>query len=57
MIAELVTARADVPGLGNQLDPRQKRILPQRVEKAGAGIKAVGLAPKLTPRSKRKPST
>ena len=44
MMAELVAARADVPWLGDQLDPRQNRILPQRVEKAGAGIEAIGFA-------------
>ena len=44
MMAELVAAGADVPRLGDQLHPRQHRILAQRVEEARAGIEAVGLA-------------
>ena len=44
MMAELVAARADVPGLGDQLHARQHRVLAQRVEEAGAGIEAVRLA-------------
>src|SRR5262249_9481348 len=44
MMAELIAARPDVPRLGDQLDARQDRILPQRIEEAGARIEAVRLA-------------
>src|SRR5262249_42759673 len=44
MVAELITARTDVPRLGDELDPREHRILAQRIEEAGAGVEAVGLA-------------
>src|SRR5581483_7980829 len=42
--ADLVTARAEVPGLGNQLHARQHRILAAAVEKAAAFIEAIRLA-------------
>ncbi len=45
MVAELVAAGTDVPRLGDQLYLLQDRILADRVEEAGAGIEAVGLAP------------
>src|ERR1043166_6120965 len=45
VVAELIPARAEVPRLGDELDAGEDRILPQRVEEAGAGIEAVGLAP------------
>ena len=44
VLAELVAARAEIPRLGDQLDPRQHRILAHGVEEAGAGIEAVALA-------------
>ena len=44
MIAELVAAGPEVPRLGDQLDARQHRILPDGVEEARAGIEAVALA-------------
>src|SRR5271165_7579807 len=34
-VADLVSARAGIPGLGDQLDRRQRRILRHRVEEAG----------------------
>jgi len=41
-VADLVSARASVPGLGDQLDRRQSGILSHRVEEAGMlGILAV----------------
>ena len=43
MMAKLIAAGAEVPGLGNQFDARQDRVLPQRVEKAAAGIEAARL--------------
>ena len=43
--AQLIAARPDVPGLGDQLDAGQHRILPQRIEKAALRVKAMGLAP------------
>jgi hypothetical protein len=57
MIADLVAAGTQVPGLGDQLDARQRRILQQRIEEAGARIVAVVSRPSVTLRSKRKPST
>src|ERR1700731_4715049 len=45
VLTELIAARTDVPGLRNQLDAREDRILAQRVEEPGAGIEAVQLAP------------
>ena len=44
MVAELVPARPDIPGFGDQLDAGQDWILAQGVEKARAGIEAIGLA-------------
>ena len=43
MVAELIAARSDVPGFGNQLHARENRILAQRIEETGAGIEAIGL--------------
>src|ERR1700722_15094627 len=45
MIAELIAARSDIPWLGDQFHACQRRILPHRVEEAGAGIEAAWLAP------------
>ena len=56
VIAELVTARTDIPGFGDQLHAGQQRILTQGVEETGAGIEAVDSRPRVAPRSKRKPS-
>src|SRR5208282_6455019 len=46
MIAELIAARSEVPGLRDQLDPRQGRILQQGVEEACTRIEAVLFAAK-----------
>ena len=44
-VADLIAARADVPRLGDQLDPAEHAVLPDRVEEAAVGIEAVLLAP------------
>src|SRR5579862_5795055 len=46
MVAELVATRTDVPGLGNQFDARQDRILHHGIEEARAGIETAVLASK-----------
>ena len=56
--AELVAARAHVPGLGDELDPAQHRVLPDRLEEGvvrGRSPRAV--RPSVEARSKRNPST
>ena len=40
-ISQLIAARPNVPGFGNQLDPGQHRILLDGIEKAAVGIEAV----------------
>src|SRR5207247_5580977 len=42
--AHLIAPRADVPGLGDQLDAGEHRILPAAVEEAAALIEAMRLA-------------
>ncbi len=42
--ADLVAARAAIPGLGDQLDLAQYRVLAAGIEEAAALIKAIGLA-------------
>ena len=44
MVAELIAAGPEVPRLGDQLDRGEHRVLPHRVEEAGAGIEAVAFA-------------
>ena len=46
MVAELISAGTEVPRLGDQLDARQDRVLPQRVEKSAAGVETIGLSAK-----------
>ncbi len=55
--ADLIAARADIPGFADQLHASQRRILGDGVEEAAALVEAIGLAPRIEPRSKRKPST
>src|SRR5690606_10169224 len=43
-VGDLVAARTDVPGLGDQLDAGEDRILAAGVQKAAALVEAVGLA-------------
>ena len=43
---DLVAARAAVPRFGDQLDGRQHRVLPARIQEAAALVEAVGLARK-----------
>src|SRR6204780_5578119 len=45
MIADLVAAGTQVPGLADQLAARQRRILQQGVEESGARLEAVLFAP------------
>jgi hypothetical protein len=45
-MTELIAARPQVPGFGDQLDARQRRILQQCIEETCARIEAVLLAAK-----------
>ena len=42
--ADLIAAGPAVPGLGDQFDVGQQRVLPDRFQKAALGVEAVGLA-------------
>ena len=44
MVAELVAAGAEIPGLGDQLQPARTGSWRMRVEEAGAGVEAMRLA-------------
>ncbi len=44
--ADLIAARPAVPRLGDELDFREQRILPDRFEEAALGLEAIGLARK-----------
>src|SRR5690606_10829922 len=44
MIAQLVTVRANIPGFRDQLEPRQHRVPPNGVKKAGARVVARAFA-------------
>src|SRR3546814_16543728 len=37
-VADLIAAHADVPGLGDQLDPRQRRVLKPGVEETRTAV-------------------
>ena len=55
--AELIASDADVPRLGDQLSPRQRRVLRDRFEETATRVEAVCRARQRRRQSKRKPST
>ena len=52
---QLIAARPNIPRLGDQFNPRQNGVLPQRIKKPAARIKAMRLAPQNRGQIKPKP--